>query len=418
MERRQFLKNVSAGAGVLAGAPAVLSQRSPNDVLGVAAVGVGTRGHQLLMEAQGCPNTEIRVISDLYEGHIQRAQRITKNSKVRVEREWEKAVADKDVDVVLIAAPDFWHAPMTIAAAQNKKDCYVEKGWCMNLKEAKKMRKAIKDNQVVMQLGHHYNSLPTFTKAREIYNSGALGKVPLVRLYIDRTSPFPEWKFYGWYMINQLPAEANEQTIDWKRFIANASKRPFDAERFFRWRCWWEYGNGIAGDLMSHMWDSANCVMGMGIPESCMTQGDLYWWKEDREVPDLWHVMFDYPKKELAITFACTFNNRHVGELAQFFGREATMEVASNFCRTYMAEWKPEFMEKKGPYQRRQGEKIGLLPQDAPQLPDYSLKYGEMQVKDHMHDFIDCVRSRELPRCHVDRAFEEAVTIAEKEHGL
>jgi predicted dehydrogenase len=127
------------------------------------------------------------------------------------------------------------------------------------------------------------------------------------------------------------------------------------------------------------MWDGVNMVMEMGIPETAVTQGGKYFWKEDREVPDMWHVLFDYPKKELAVSFACSFHNRHVGELMQFLGRDLTLECASEFCRTYTPDWKPGGFER--------------------------------MMAGHMENFIDCTRSRELPRCHVDRAFEEAVTL-------
>jgi predicted dehydrogenase len=391
--RRAFLKSAAAAA---AGAPAVLGRKSPNDTIGIACLGVGTRGIYLMEQAQGVPKTEIRVISDLYEGHRRRAREACANKEVRITNDWEDAIQSSDVDAVLIATPDFWHAPMTIRGAQLKKDLYVEKGWCRTLEEAKKMRSAIKQNNVVMQCGHNYNSLPTFHKARQIYRSGQLGKVPVIRTYIDRTGPYPEWKFYGAYNVNEMPADAAPETIDWNRFIANAPKRPFDAERFFTWRKWWDYSSGIAGDLMSHLWDSVNMVAGMGIPESAVTQGGLYFWKDGRDVPDMWHVVFDYPRKELAVTFACTFNNRHVGEVAQYLGRDATLEVSPAFCRTWMAEWKPEFREKL---------KAG------PIEPEYSYKRGELQVSSHMEDFLDCVRTRNKTRCDVDQAFEEAATL-------
>jgi predicted dehydrogenase len=409
-ERREFLKTA---AGALAGAPAILAQRSPNDTLGVATIGVGTRGHQLLSEVQETPNAEVRVVCDLYEGNIKRAQRLTKNPNVRIVKEWERVVEDKDVDVVIIATPDFWHAPMAIRAAQNKKDIYVEKGFCLNLQQAKDVRKAVKDNNVILQLGHQYNSLPTFHKGREIYQSGQLGKVPAVRMYIDRTSQYPEWQFYTFYNVNQLPAEANAETINWERFLGDqAPKRDFDPERFFRWRCWWDYSTGIAGDLMSHLWDSVNMVTGAGIPETVMTQGNLYFWKEDRTVPDQWHVLMDYPKREQSMMFECVFHNRHYGENIQYLGRDATLELSPEFCRTYMAEWKQEFLEKKGPWQRRQSEKIGLQRQDAVHIPDYSMKPDELRVSNHMENFIECVRSRQQPRCGIDRAFEEGAVIA------
>lgn len=388
-------RNVLKGAGALislAGAPEILRARGPNDAIGVAVLGVGTRGYQLLQEFQKCPNTEIRAISDLYDSNVKRAIDATANKNVRVEKDWRRAIDSKDIDAVVVATPDFWHARMTVAAAQLKKDVYTEKGLCRTLDEAKQIRKALRDNKCVFQLGHHQNSEAPFIRGREIYQSGRLGKVTLVRTYIDRTSSFPEWQFYTAYNINQTPADANPQTIDWQRFLGDAApQRAFDAERFFRWRCWWDYGTGIAGDLMSHQWDGVNCVMGMGIPEAVSTQGGLYYWKNDREVPDQWHAMFEYPSKDLAVQFNCTFHNRHMGTNTWFLGRDASLEVHSPSCRVWDAEWHPQ-------------NKLAAQ-------PEYAMKPADLPVTTHQRDFIDCMRSRAETRCGVQRAWEEAVTI-------
>jgi len=391
MQRRDFLKSATAGA---VAAPALLAQKGPNDRVGIAVVGVGTRGIYLLKEFQQVPGAEVRVICDLYDGNIKRAKEFTANTRAKVTKDWKQAVSDPDVDVVVIATPDFWHAAMTIGAAENKKDIYVEKGWCLTLDQAKQMRKAIKDNKVMMQLGHNYNSTDTFHKGRELYRAGRLGVVPLVRMYIDRTALlWPQWKFYTAYDIHQPPADASQTTIDWERFTANTTRRPFDIERFFNWRNWWEYSNGIAGDLMSHLWDSVNMILEMGIPETIYTQGNLYYWTKDQEVPDMWHVLMDYPKKKLAMTFNCNFHNRHVGEVAQYLGRDGTLEVSPRFCRYFSPEWGGEDPSK--PFKK----------------DDYVMQRGEVQVTSHWQDLIDSVRSRQRPRCHEDRAFEEAATI-------
>lgn len=406
MDRRDFLK----GAAAVAAAPAVLARSKPNDTIGLAMIGVGTRGYYLFQEFQKIQGVEIRSICDLYDGNLKRARAAAVNDRVKTGKEWEKVMADPDIDAVVIATPDFWHAPMTIRAAESKKDVYVEKGWCTRLDDAKRMRAAIKTNRIVMQLGHNYNSMPQFHKAREIFRSGELGKVAAIRLYIDRTGQYPEWQFFQTYENPVMPQDASPETIDWERFTANATRRPFNAERFFLWRKWFEYGTGIAGDLLSHLWDSANMVAGLGIAETAVTQGGNYFWKDGRDVPDQWNVLMDYPARELSVSFMCTFHNRHYGEVEQYLGRDKTLEVSPRFCRTFPAEWKPGFKE----YVAQNApalEALGYAPGDAPPIPDYSMKRDELQVSSHWQDFIDCVRSRAMPRCGVDRAFEEAATI-------
>jgi hypothetical protein len=131
----------------------------------------------------------------------------------------------------------------------------------------------------------------------------------------------------------------------------------------------------------------------------------------------MWHVLFDYPKKELAVTFACSFHNRHQGELIQFLGRDLTLECSSEFCRTYTPDWKPGGYERMmssrrlAEETRKAAKELGVEAPPTTVAPDYSLREGELKVTSHMQNFVDCVRSRELPRCHVDRAFEEAVTL-------
>ena len=408
-DRRDFLKTVTAASSV-AGAPGMLAQQNAGSNINVAVIGVGTRGIYLLEEVQRCTGVQVRWISDLYDSNLQRAVKACKNPKVQTTKEWEKAATASDVDAVIIATPDFWHARMTVRAAEAKKHVYVEKGLCRTLDEAKAIRRATKENKIVLQLGHNQNSDPTYIKAREIYESGKLGKVTLARTYIDRTSQYPEWQFYTAYNINETPKDANPQTIDWNRWIANAPERAFDVERFFRWRCFWEYGTGIAGDLMSHQWDGVNCVMNMGIPEAVITQGGLYFWKNDRTVPDQWHVMFEYPKKDFAIQFNCTFHSRHQGTNTYILGRDGSLEVGGSHCRLYDAEWKPESMAVMSKL-RREAAAAGRDPESVTLPPSYTMKRGELEVTNHVQNWIDCVRSGDTPRCGIDRAFDEAVTI-------
>jgi len=411
--RRNFLKSSSALGAAITAAPAVLAQRNPNDKLRLAVVGVGTRGIYLLEQMQEAPNTEIAVICDLYDSNLARAQKTAFNKKAELTKDWEKAVASKDIDAVVVATPDFMHAPMAVRAAQLKKHVYVEKGICRTLEEAKAIRKAVTENGVTLQLGHHQNSVPAFLKARELFRSGVCGQTALVRTYIDRTNPWPEWQFYGRYDNQILPTDATTQTVDWDRFqLGSTVKTAFDPERFFRWRCWWEYGTGIAGDLMSHQWDGVNLICGMGIPAAVQTMGGLYYWKKDREVPDQWHVLFEYPKQQMNVTFACTFHNRHHGTNTFILGRDASIEVGERHCRLYSAEWKPDAQAKLAAA-RKKAEAAGLDPEMANFLtePEYQWKRGDAPVSSHMRNWIDSIRGEDTPRCGMQRAWEEAVTI-------
>ena len=396
MKRREFL---------MAAAPAVLAQQKPGETVGVAAIGVGNRGFYLLKEFQSLANVEIRMICDIYEGNLARAKEFSKNTRAAYTKKWEEAINAPGIDAVVIATPDFWHAPMALAAARAKKDIYLEKPLCMTVAEAKQLRAAVRENKVVLQLGHNRNSAAALHKAREIYRSGKLGAVPLIRTYIDRAHSRPPWKFYTDAQVLEMPKDASPATIDWERFLGGKSKRPFNAEQFFRWRGWWDFSTGVAGDLMSHLWDSVNMIAGMGIPEACMTHGALYYWKDELEVPDMWHSIFDYPRRQLTVTFNQAFHNSHYGDVVQVLGRDGTMEAGSMFCRTWGAEWKPEYQKKM----REARQKVG---RDGAVPPDYSFKPGELEVSSHWQDFIDCMKSRQKPRCDIDRAFEEAVTVA------
>ncbi len=403
--RRTFL------ATTLAGAPALLGQTKAAEPLGVGIIGVGLRGKRLLGWVQQAPGAEVRIMADLYDANLRKAQDLCMNRKVRLTKEWERVIEDPSIQAVVIATPDFWHAPMVIAAAKAGKHIYCEKGWCLNMAEAKAMRKAVKENKVVMQLGHHYNSWPTYVKAKEIFKTGSLGKVTLVRSCYDGGGQYPHWKFYASdYDTHTMPADATPEHIEWKRFVANAPKREFSAERFFTWRCYWDYGTGLAGDVMSHMWDATNMIMGLGIPEYVSAQGGLYMYKQERDVPDTWNTTFEYPSKDFAFTFSSTTANIYNFRYVQFLGHEKTLVVNDQYCRLYDAEWKPGQAERIKAAEI-DAAKIGIQKSDATVRPEYSMKPGELKVSSHMENLFDCIRTGETPRCGVDRAFEEAAAI-------
>ncbi|MBD3265364.1 hypothetical protein GF373_01730, partial [bacterium] len=243
VKRRTFLKRSSSSAAAalaLTSAPAYLQAKSPNEMIGVGHIGCGVRGGTLIHQIAGIPeknrpgveNTQIRAICDIYKPHREKGVKRSGNSQAKRYHEYEKLLEDKDVEAVVIATPDHWHAPITIDAANAGKDIYVEKCWTRTLPEAKAMLKAIKHNKTVMQLGHDRSSAAAI-QARELIKQNILGEVTLVNIDTmrNRLRGHDEWRWYGFYNIFERPDERMvRKNLDWARFLGRAPYHPFSME--------------------------------------------------------------------------------------------------------------------------------------------------------------------------------------------
>jgi predicted dehydrogenase len=177
---------------------------------------------------------------------------------------------------------------------------------------------AVRKGARIMQVGSQRVSSIVYEKAREIYASGALGEVFFIEGSSDRNSPSGAWVY-------PIPPDASEQTIDWNAFLEGAPKRPFDAARFFRWRCFSDYGEGLAGDLFVHLLSGIHFISGTN--EAAMraqSSGGLFRWKDGRDFPDLIETLYDYSKFRVALR--CNLNNAG-GEPIKFHGTKGTMEI-------------------------------------------------------------------------------------------
>jgi predicted dehydrogenase len=408
ISRREFAAKSAwstAGLGVAStfGMIAAPVQAKPSDTVGVGIIGVGGKGSDHLAELLRLPNAEIRAVCDVYATRLEKAVNAVRNRnpKVTAYKDYRKLLEDKNIDAVVIATPDHWHCQMTVEAAQAGKDMYVEKGMCCSVEEAGTMVKAIKSNKRVMQLGHQRSSDPVAWRAKEIFDSGTLGPVSYVSLTRFRNSLEGVWNY-------KIPSDAGPHNVDWPKFLGGAPKSPFSLERFFRWRKYWDYGTGISGDLLSHEWNAANMIMNLGIPKTCVASGGVFYWTDGREVPDVLNAIYEYPEKNLSVTFSCTFSNSRAGKEREthIFGRNARLELTRELRL---------FLE---PYGERN---LQLNQQARDRLPGAGEKTAVPVVRfsrsdagpfsTHMENFIDCVRSRQRTRCNEDDGFEEAVTL-------
>jgi predicted dehydrogenase len=310
--RRDFLKSSGVAAcGATVGAPALLASTGSLSSIGLAVVGLGARGKQLFEAALATPGVSVRAVSDLDSNNLAWARGQIPTPEFHASIEWEPVIHRRDVDAVVIATPDFWHAPMVLTAVHAKKHVWVEPHLCLNLEEASSIRSAVRESGIVFALGHQLRLDPAYLRARDLLRSGRLGLVRGVSIRAGRSRVWPEWRSFAGRRDFQEP-----RSVEWSRFHHKEGVQEFDRNRFDHWRCYWDYGLGIAGSLMSHQWDAMNMVLGLGIPPSVSTHVDLAFWRNGSEAPDSWRCVFSYPDRPLSIEFECEFRSGFTGESA------------------------------------------------------------------------------------------------------
>ena len=356
-------------------------------------------------------------------------------------RHYQEMLAADDIDAVIIASPDHWHSTMAMDAAKAGKHVYCEKPLSWTVPETYMVREVIKQTGVIFQLGHQGRQVDSYHKAKEILDKGLLGPVTLIEVCTNRNDPNGAWV----YPIHET---ANPQTIDWKQFEGNEervkeymdymtkynlakyvgpdARDKFSLERFFRWRCWWDYSTGLSGDLLTHEYDAINQLMGVGIPHSATSSGGVYFFKDGRTVPDVLQTTFEFSDKNMTMLYSATLaSNRHRGKV--IMGHDASMEVGDTLT------------VKVDSASTRYKEKIqkGII---KPDVPFYTYVPGKSQVDAvtsatelyfaqrgllysylggkrydttflHIREWLECIRDRnKKPSCDINAAFEEAIT--------
>ncbi|NIM89764.1 MAG: Gfo/Idh/MocA family oxidoreductase [Candidatus Aminicenantes bacterium] len=332
---------------------------------------------------------------------------------------YQEMLESDDVDAVIIATPDHWHAQMTIDAVKAGKHVYCEKCMTRTIDETFKMVDAVKKSGQVFQLGHQQRQQDSHFKAKQIIRKNILGPISLVETTTNRNSPDGAWVY-------DIHEEATPENIDWEQFQGPAPhKVPFSLERFFRWRCWFDYGTGLSGDLLSHEYDAINQILELGIPKTAMASGGIYFYKDGRDVPDVFQAVFEYPERDLTLVYSATLaNGRDRGRI--FMGHDASMEVG--YTLTVNAEPESTRYENKimnkiintslPLFTYRPGLKgIDTVTSATEQYFAtrglmYTYREGRHVDTAHLHvkEWLDCIRNGGQPSCNIDRGFEEAIT--------
>lgn len=310
VSRRSLLQ---AGVAVTAG----VAKAAPGDRITVGFIGAGARAHELMAAVQQNQGSQIVAVTDAYKGRIDRAVDRTKAKPYENHR---AILADKSIDTVVVATPDHLHKSIILEALAAGKDVYTEKPLTYRSSEGLEIIRAAQSAKRIVQVGSQGVSGDMQRKAREIIKSGKLGRITMIRAAYNRNTASGAW-------IYPIPPDAGPKTVNWEMFLGPAPKRPFSLERFFRWRCYEEYSGGIATDLFVHLCTTIHYLMDAKVPASVMAMGQLYRWKESREVPDTINAILEYPEG-FAVNLSSSFNNQLASESGFYFlGTEGSLEV-------------------------------------------------------------------------------------------
>ena len=301
MNRRDFMKTtVLATAGTAVASRQATARTAPSDRLRVGFVGCGARAHQLLQVAVEMPDVDVVALCDAYTGRLDRARART-GGKATVYKDYRELLASPSVDAVFIATPDHWHKTMAVDALSANKDIYLEKPMSFAIADGPVIVEAVKRSNRILQVGSQGVSSPEIAKARELIKAGTLGQVTMVRAAYNRNGDSGAWLY-------PIPPDASPATVNWEQFLGPAPKRPFDLNRFFRWRCYWDYSGGVATDLFVHLVSWYHHALDLKSPSTVMAAGANYRYKATHEVPDTVNALLMYPEGVTA-SLMCTFNN-------------------------------------------------------------------------------------------------------------
>ena len=406
LTRRQFIRIGAGTAAVGAAVKATLLQPSllsaaqmaaPSDTVRFASIGTGTRGCELLAASLRVPGIECVALCDLYDSRHLAGQETVKK-QVPTTRNYKEILDRKDVDAVIVAVTDHQHRKVVEDACAAGKDVYCEKPMSHTVEDGFAIVAAAQNNKRMVQVGSQRVSSILYAKAKEIYDSGKLGDVYAIQAYWDRNSPSGAWVY-------PIPPDASEQTIDWNAFLGGAPKRPFDPVRFFRWRCFTDYGEGLAGDLFVHLISGIHFITGTNtVAQRAQSTGGLFHFKDGREFPDLIETTYDYPN--FRVSLRCNLNNDG-GEFIGFFGTKGTL-IIKDSTLTYTPQDtrpQPEGYSLIGWPEALRSQYLAKWHEDNPLSAPlsynvdedsevYTVPHGYNDIADHQANFFHAVRTR------------------------
>ena len=331
-----------------------------NDRMNLGVIGCGDRGELDLSQFQQNKNVDVAALCDVYSVKIDKLRNTAPNAKSF--KDHRALLEMKEIDMVLIATPDHWHAQCAIDALNAGKDVYVEKPLTLTPEQGPPIVKAARVNNRVCQVGMQQRSGIHYLRAKkEFFDSGKIGKVTLART----------WWHGNTYHLRRAPASLQSQpsNLDWAHFLGPLKWRDYDPQQYFNWRAYLDFGGGQVTDLFTHWIDVVHLFMGQDTPVAASASGGVYNYKDGRTAPDTINVLLEYPAQFTA-TFEATLVPGITGAAVEMCGTEGRLFIDRGHY-----DWWP-----KG---AKTPETVKAEPHDM--------------TLDHVNNFLECVKTRKLP---------------------
>jgi len=385
--RRTFIKTASAGAiAITLSATSYARVVGANGRISIGIVGCGGRG--LMAHMPGVhqwakqENIEITAVADPWRLRREEAAAQVNAWYGRPARQfvsYRQVVELKDIDAVMIASPDHHHATHLKAAAEARKDAYVEKPLAMDMPSLLACCDAVKASGTVVQMGTQVRSFPTSTGCRELYKTGILGKVARIEQCRNGAKPY-------WYSFAER--EAKKEDVDWAEFLLDRPTRPFRSDLLTGWYGYRDFSDGPIANLGCHFIDLLHYITGAQYPISAVALGGTFTWKDEHHFtcPDHAQAQWIYPEGFM-VSYSSNFGNAG-GNTLRIYGDEGVMNLT---------DWQKPTISGEG------AGKKGKLAKELPVEP--------VDTPDHFLNWLQCLRTRKPCNAPLEAGYQHGVAV-------
>jgi predicted dehydrogenase len=347
LSRRRFVQSVAAASAL--SARSYSATLGANDRIGIGVIGAGgmaTNHMETLVKMRAGDNFEIVNVCDIYDKRLDKAAQLTGGAPVK---DYRQVLDNKNIDYVLIAVPEHWHFQMQMDALDAGKHVYVEKPMTQNIAQAQKVVAKVKATGRKLQVGVQGMSDESYAVAYDHIKAGELGNVVLAQIDYSRNYRGDFWAG------DEYPIDADAKpgvNLNWDAWLGPAPKRPWDPQRYFRWRRYWDYSGGIATDLFIHRASRLLKALNLSFPDYVVATGGKFEYKDSvAEIPDTFNVLADYPGGPTMQLVSSMGNDTEVDHMIR--GHKATLFFTSTGFtikpqQEFAKDVQPVTYEKKG----------------------------------------------------------------------